>query len=80
MKLKRFLFKKVKSTNNTAIRLIKRGNDNGIISAEIQTKGKGQRGNVWLSKPGHGIICSFLLSQELENLNSNGNLKVILKC
>ena len=43
MKLKRFLFKKVKSTNKTAIRLIKCGNDNGIISAEIQTKGKGQK-------------------------------------
>ena len=45
MKLKRFLFKKVKSTNNTAIRLIKRGNYNGLISAEIQTN----KGNLFIS-------------------------------
>ena len=44
MRLKKFFFKKVKSTNETAIRLIKRGEKNGIISSDIQTNGKGQRG------------------------------------
>ena len=65
MKLKRFLFKKVKSTNNTAIRLINRGNNNGIISAEIQTKGKGQRTNKWISNKGNLFISptlAFLLT------------------
>ena len=62
MKLKRFLFKKVKSTNNTAIRLINRGNDNGIISAEIQTKGKGQRTNKWISNKGNLFISLFFMS------------------
>ena len=50
MKLKKFFFKKVKSTNNTAMRLIRSGIKNGVISSEIQTKGKGQRGNNWISK------------------------------
>ena len=50
MKLKKFNFNKVKSTNNTAIRLIKKGNDYGIVSSESQSDGKGQRGNKWISK------------------------------
>ena len=59
MKLKKFNFKKVKSTNNTAIRLIRRGNDSGVVSAEAQTKGKGQRGNKWISKKGNLFISIF---------------------
>jgi len=59
MKLKKFNFKKVKSTNNTAIRLIKCGIDNGIVSADVQTKGKGQRGNKWISKKGNLFISIF---------------------
>ena len=71
MKLKRFLFKKVKSTNITAIRLIKRGNDNGIISAEIQTKGKGQKANKWPSYKGNWFITIFF------KINSKFSLKKI---
>ena len=71
MKLKRFLYKKVKSTNNTAIRLIKCGNDNGIISAEIQTKGKGQRANKWISNKGNIFISIFF------QINSKFSLKKI---
>ena len=71
MKLKRFLFKKVKSTNNTALRLIKRGNDNGIISTETQTKGKGQRGNKWISKKGNLFISIFF------QINSKLSLKKV---
>ncbi len=59
MKLKKFNFKKVKSTNNTAIRLIKRGIDSGVVSADVQTKGKGQRGNKWISKKGNLFISIF---------------------
>ena len=71
MKLKRFLFKKVKSTNNTALRLIKLGNDNGIISAEIQTKGKGQKANKWISNKGNLFITIFF------KINSKFSLKKI---
>ena len=59
MKLKKFNFKKVKSTNNTAIRLIRRGIDRGVVSADVQTKGKGQRGNKWISKKGNLFISIF---------------------
>ena len=59
MKLKKFIFKKIKSTNDTAIRLIKEGEGTGIISAETQTKGKGQRGNKWMSKKGNLFMTIF---------------------
>ena len=59
MKLKKFFFKKVKSTNNTAMRLIRSGTKNGVISSEIQTKGKGQRGNNWISKKGNLFLTIF---------------------
>ena len=69
MKLKKFIFKKIKSTNDTAIRLIKKGEGNGIISAEIQTKGKGQRGNKWISKKGNLFLTIFF------NINNKISLK-----
>jgi len=71
MKLKKFNFKKVKSTNNTAIRLIRRGIDSGVVSADVQTKGKGQRGNKWISKKGNLFISIFF------KVNSKLSLKKI---
>ena len=59
MKLKKFIFKKIKSTNDTAIRLIKEGEESGIITADTQTKGKGQRGNKWISKKGNLFMTIF---------------------
>ena len=42
MKFKVFRYKKVKSTNNTAIRIIRETNNNfGMIISETQTGGKG---------------------------------------
>ena len=75
MKLKNFFFTKIKSTNITAIRLIKKGEPSGIISADIQTKGKGQRGNKWISKKHiHDSIkfygdCNY--SRYLQKITSN---------
>ncbi len=59
MKLKKFFFKKIKSTNDTAMRLIKKGEESGIISTDTQTNGKGQRGNKWISKKGNLFITIF---------------------
>ena len=53
MKLKKYLYKKVESTNNVALRLIKQGNQSGIILTDQQTKGKGQRKNKWISIKGN---------------------------
>ena len=71
MKLKIFNFKKVKSTNDTAIRLIKSGINSGLVSTDIQTKGKGQRGNKWISKKGNLFISIFF------KINSKMSLKKI---
>ena len=59
MKLKQFNFKKVKSTNQTAIRLIKSSkNEFGLIVSEAQSKGKGQYGRKWISYKGN-LFASF---------------------
>ena len=81
MKLKKFIFKKVKSTNDTAIRLIRRGIKNGIISSEIQTKGKGQRGNIWISKKGNLFLTIFIQIDNSLSLRkiTNINLRILKK-
>ena len=67
MRLKQFNFKKVKSTNQTAIRLIKSSkNEFGLIVSEAQSKGKGQYGRKWISYKGN-IFLSFFY--KLENIN-----------
>jgi len=67
MKLKQFNFKKVKSTNKTAIELIKSSkNEFGLIVSEAQSKGKGQYGRKWISYKGN-IFLSFFY--KLENIN-----------
>ena len=79
MKLKKFNFNKVKSTNNTAIRLIKNGNEYGIVSSETQTDGKGQRGNKWISKKGNLFISIFFkINSEISIKNiTNLNLSIL---
>ena len=37
MKLKKYLYKKVESCNNVALRLIKQGNQNGLILTDEQS-------------------------------------------
>ena len=54
MKFKKFKFKKVKSTNNTAIRIIKNSNYKcGMVISDAQTMGRGQHGKKWIS---HKVI------------------------
>ena len=49
MKFKIFKYKKVKSTNNTAVRIIKNTNFNyGMIISENQESGRGQYGKKWI--------------------------------
>ena len=60
MKFKKFKFKKVKSTNTTAIRIIKKTNCKyGMVISEIQTKGKGQYGRKWISYKGNLFVTFF---------------------
>ena len=69
MKFKKFKFKKVKSTNDTAIRLIKKKKfESGMVIAETQLKGKGQYGRKWISYKGN-LFVSFFYDLSLLNLS-----------
>ena len=75
MKLKKFKFKKVKSTNDTAIRIIKNLNYRfGMVVSDTQKNGKGQYGKKWISHKGNLFVSFF---HELKNINLS--LSVITK-
>ena len=60
MKLKLLKFKIVKSTNDVALRLIKkRYYRPTIISSEKQTNGRGTMGKKWISKKGNLFLTIF---------------------
>ena len=67
MKFKIFRFKKLRSTNDTAVRIIRNSNlKYGMIIAENQTHGRGQYGRKWMCFKGN-LFVSFFYS--LENLD-----------
>ena len=67
MKFKIFRFKRLRSTNDTAIRIIRNSNlKYGMIIAENQTHGRGQYGRKWMCFKGN-LFVSFFYS--LENLD-----------
>ena len=78
MKLKKFNFNKVKSTNNTAIRLIKNGNDYGIVSSESQSNGRGQRGKKWISNKGNLFISIFFKINSKISIKKITNLNLLI--
>jgi len=50
------------STNDVVLKMANGGAPEGlVVFAEHQTAGRGQRGNVWESPPGKGLLCSILL-------------------
>ncbi len=66
MKLKVFRFKKVKSTNNTAIRIIRNSKlENGMIISELQSDGRGQYSRRWISKKGNLFVSIFYIQNNL---------------
>ena len=67
MILKKFIFKKVISTNNIAINIIKKSKSkHGIVVANQQTNGRGQYGKKWISYNGNIFISIFF---SLNNIN-----------
>ena len=67
MKFKIIRFKEVKSTNDTAIRILRNSKLNyGMIIAETQSKGRGQYGRKWLSFKGNLFVSFFY---NLENID-----------
>ena len=60
MKLKILRFKKVISTNTTAIRVIKNSNLNyGMVISDLQTRGRGRHGRKWISLKGNLFVSFF---------------------
>ena len=69
MKIKKFEYKIVNSTNKTALRLIKRTNCQfGMVTAISQKLGKGQYGKKWISYKGN-LFVSFFLKIQNQNFN-----------
>ena len=87
MRFKVIKFNSVKSTNDVALRLIKKGMINPtIISSNIQTKGRGTRGKKWISRKGNLFVTVFfkfdpkkIKFQEYAILNAYIVKKVISK-
>ena len=78
MKFKVFRFKKVKSTNNTAIRVLKNTNIYyGMISSESQNNGRGQYGKKWISHKGNLFVSFFF---KLDNLKISFKQLTKLNC
>jgi BirA family transcriptional regulator, biotin operon repressor / biotin---[acetyl-CoA-carboxylase] ligase len=60
MKLKKFNYKTINSTNDLAIKIIKNTNNkSGIVIAEKQKKGRGQYGKKWTSLKGNLFVSIF---------------------
>ena len=78
MRFKKFKFKKVNSTNNTALRIIKSSNFKfGMVSANTQSSGKDQHGKKWISYKGN-IFVSFF--HELKNINISISTLTKINC
>ena len=85
MKIKSFKYKIVNSTNDVAINIIKKKNFKaGLIIAEKQKKGRGQRGKKWISYRGNLFVSIFfsiekinLSINELRNINTQLIIKLI---
>ena len=81
MVLKIFKYKKVSSTNNIAIKKIKRGYKTGIIISETQTNGRGQYGKKWISNKGNLFLSIFFAINKKTKISNlvKSNLKSIKK-
>jgi BirA family biotin operon repressor/biotin-[acetyl-CoA-carboxylase] ligase len=78
MKFKKFKFKKVNSTNNTAIRIIKNSNSKfGMVIADTQLSGKGQYGKKWISNKGNLFVSFF---HEIKNINISLSTLTKINC
>jgi BirA family biotin operon repressor/biotin-[acetyl-CoA-carboxylase] ligase len=78
MEFKKFNFKKVKSTNDTAIRIIKNTNFKfGMVISDTQLSGKGQYGNKWISYKGNLFVSFF---HELKNINTSLSTLTKINC
>ena len=69
MKLKIFKYKNVKSTNDIAIRKIRSGIKNGIVTSDVQSFGRGRHRNKWVSYKGNLFVTIFFSISNNLNIN-----------
>ena len=83
MKIKRYKYKYVNSTNDVAISLIKKKNiKSGIVISEIQKKGRGRRGKKWISQKGNLFVSIFYSLEKIKmNINelTKNNANLVIK-
>ncbi len=67
------------STNDKAAELYKTGqiHEGSIVITDHQTKGKGQRGNVWLSEPNQNLTFSILLKPQFLEIGDQFYLHMV---
>lgn len=71
MKLKLIKYKKLKSTNDTAIKFIKKNKTNPtIITSLVQIKGRGTMRKKWISQKGN-LFLSIFFEIDLKKININ---------
>jgi len=60
MQFKIFKFESVTSTNDVAIDLIRSNKEEtGCVFADLQTRGRGTKGKIWISEMGNLFISIF---------------------
>ena len=78
MKLKKFNFKVVNSTNDLAVKIIKNSNNkSGFIIAEKQKKGRGLYGKKWISYKGNLFVTIFF---SISKVNLSLKELTVLNC
>ena len=76
MKLKKFNFKIINSTNDRAFQIIKNTNHkSGIVIAEKQKRGRGQYGKKWTSYKGN-LFVSIFFQVNMVQLSLNNLTKI----
>ena len=76
MKLKKFNFKIINSTNDRAFQIIKNTNNkSGIVIAEKQKRGRGQYGKKWTSFKGN-LFVSIFFQVNMVQLSLNNLTKI----
>ena len=81
MRLKKFVFKITKSTNDVAIRKIKEGKESGIIISDKQIKGRGRHGRKWISIRGNLFMSIFFEEKNIKSIKNitKENCEIIRK-
>ncbi len=81
MIFKKFSFKRIKSTNDKSIQLIKAGNKLGCVTSDYQSNGRGKYGKKWISLKGNLFMSLFFEIKSQKGIKeiSKLNLSILKK-